>query len=95
MCKYCQSKIPESDYCSDICKNRHALMKSFKWRCALNPIHNAVVIHEIIPRSLRPKNWWELDNMVPLCHNCHDKIHREGTRKYRAKLQEIVNNAIS
>ena len=30
------------------------------------------VVHEIEPRSLRPKDWWSEDNMVLLCVDCHE-----------------------
>lgn len=66
-------------------------MNDYSGRCILNPAHKAVVIHEIIPRSLRPNDWWEKDNMCPLCHDCHDKIHREGTKKYKQILRDKVD----
>jgi len=69
--------------------NRAAVYKIFKHRCAVNPSHIATVIHEIEPRSIRPADWWELDNMIPLCANCHMQIHSEGTKAWRKRLEEL------
>ena len=54
------------------------ILEFFLYRCLLNPAHKAVVVHEIVPRSQRPKTWRKFENRVALCHECHDKIHREG-----------------
>ena len=75
-----------------IAANRATVYKLFKHRCAVNPAHIATVIHEIEPRSTRPNDWWELDNMISLCVNCHTTIHREGTKAWRKRLQEIREN---
>ena len=50
-------------------------------RCLINPAHKAVCVHEIYPRSQRPKNWMEFENRVALCSECHDTIHRNGNGK--------------
>ena len=71
-----------------ISANRNTVYKLFKHRCAVNPAHVATVIHEIEPRSTRPSDWWELDNMIPLCLNCHMLIHSEGTKAWRYRLEE-------
>jgi len=69
--------------------NRNTVLVLFKHRCAVNPAHIATVIHEIEPRSMRPTDWWELENMIPLCTSCHGMIHREGTKKWRPKLRSL------
>ena len=69
-------------------KNQHIVLELFKGRCALNPAHTAAVVHEIEMKSLRPKDWWELDNMIPLCNKCHTMVHSEGTKKWRSKLRK-------
>ena len=97
-CSYCLSKINTFEFilmndlyfCSRICLNRLEIMNLFVRRCALNSSHPADIFHEIIPRSVRVADWWSLDNMVPLCNNCHGKIHREGTKKYRDQLRKIL-----
>jgi len=30
-----------------------------------------------------------LDNMIPLCANCHMQIHSEGTKAWRKRLEEL------
>jgi 5-methylcytosine-specific restriction endonuclease McrA len=70
-------------------RNRDTVLSIFHGRCALNPAHVGTQIHEIIPRSLK-KNWWVLGNQVLLCPECHDKIHRTGTKQYVDKLVVIV-----
>jgi 5-methylcytosine-specific restriction endonuclease McrA len=99
-CAYCYSDIVGDPYrldnlifCNEICYNRLQIMRLFKWRCALNPSHAANTVHEIVPRSLRPKNWWDTDNMIPLCWNCHDDVHRQGTRNFANKLRKILEDA--
>lgn len=71
--------------------NRNVVLSLFNGRCILNPAHKAVVIHEIEPKSLRPNDWWEIDNMVPLCAICHDLIHASGAKTYQKQLQELRN----
>ena len=67
--------------------NRNTVSELFKNRCGLNKAHPAGGIpHEIIPRSLRPSDWWELDNMIPLCAKCHEKVHGSESKKWRAVL---------
>ena len=46
------------------------------------------VIHEIEPRSLRPADWWELDNMVVLCSVCHTWAEELGTRERADELRQ-------
>lgn len=70
-------------------KNRQIVYDAFKGRCALNPIHVGSHIHEIIPRSLK-KDWWVIGNQVLLCPECHDKIHRTGTKNYEDELVIIL-----
>lgn len=49
--------------------------------------------HEIIPRSLKPKTWFTIDNIVILCAKCHEKVHRLGSRHFREQLQDANNSA--
>ena len=71
-------------------RNRKLVNTVFRGRCALNLSHPGAHIHEIVPRSVRPGDWWKLGNQVLLCPECHDKIHREGTKKYREQLLGLV-----
>lgn len=74
---------------SVIKKNQNEVLKLFKYRCAINPAHRAEVVHEIEMKSLRPSNWWEIENMIPLCNACHNMVHSEGTKKWRAELKRL------
>lgn len=47
------------------------------------------IIHEIEPRSLRPKDWWEEDNMVLLCMTCHEWAHSMGTNNSAEELKKL------
>jgi 5-methylcytosine-specific restriction endonuclease McrA len=33
------------------------------------------VVHEIEPKSKRPRDWWDVSNMVVLCNECHERVH--------------------
>ena len=68
--------------------NRNTVLSLFKDRCGLNMAHPAATIHEIEPRSIRPSDWWELDNMIPLCAECHQKVHNTGTKRWRSVLRK-------
>lgn len=61
-------------------------LELFDYRCGLNPAHKAgKTPHHILPRGVGGKD--ELENLIPLCPECHGKIHQEGTRKWREKLE--------
>lgn len=47
------------------------------------------VVHEIEPKSLRPKDWEAEDNRIPLCNKCHDWAHRVGTRNSAPILRQL------
>ena len=94
LCEFCGKEIPDGeDFCDIICQNRNTVLSWFKGRCAMNPAQPYDTIHEIVPRSVRVSDWWELDNMVPLSAYWHDKIHREGTKKYVGILRSKLENA--
>lgn len=65
-------------------------LELFDYRCGLNPSHIAgKTPHHILPRGAGGKD--DITNLIPLCSQCHGKIHREGTRKWRDKLGSIVH----
>jgi 5-methylcytosine-specific restriction endonuclease McrA len=69
---------------------RDELLTLFKFRCArCSKVGNTVTIHEIIPRSLRPKDWQEAANRIALCPACHEWAHKFGTRNSRDELLEL------
>jgi len=73
-------------------------LKKFNFRCilCLTPCQN---IHHIIPRSKAVKNYDREENKVPLCRDCHEKIHKIGAannmevlRYWRDKRLEQLRN---
>ena len=47
------------------------IMDYYQGRCCSCRVELSVTIHEIVPRSKRPKTWSEFDNRAPLCNGCH------------------------
>ncbi len=102
-CTYCSKDIRFTQatffedpylFCNTKCRNRYRIMEAFNKRCALNPSHYATTIHEIVPRSLRPDSWWDMDNMIPLCAKCHDKVHNKGSKNYKDELRKLLEDAL-
>lgn len=69
-------------------------LELFKGRCAFHLSHQADCVHEIEPRSHRPKDWWALDNRIPLCGSLHEQIHREGWRNWVETLRAKRSKAL-
>ena len=65
------------------------MYRIFRNRCLVNPAHPGIVIHEIEPKSQRPNNWWEFENQVLLCNDCHSMIHNDGAAVWKDKLTEL------
>lgn len=66
------------DNIQEIENNRKLIFDRYSYIC-VHCRDTAVVIHELVPRSLRPNDWWDVDNMVCLCAKCHDWAHNWGT----------------
>lgn len=66
--------------------NSNTVLTLFHNRCGLNLAHSATVIHHIIPRSVCEGDPHRLDNLIPLCRKCHNKVHQEGTRAWKEIL---------
>jgi 5-methylcytosine-specific restriction endonuclease McrA len=49
----------------------------------------SIVLHEIVPKSKRPKTWNTKDNRIPLCNDCHLLAHAKGTRNSKDELQSL------
>ena len=47
----------------------------------------ATSVHEIEPRSKRPRTWHFIDNRVPLCTACHEWAHSVGTKQSAKELR--------
>lgn len=65
------------------------MLKQFDYRCAVCSAPRPV-IHHILPRGSGGLD--TLDNVIPLCHRCHGRIHAEGTRNWRDELLRIKND---
>ena len=47
----------------------------------------SVTIHEIVPKSKRPRTWKTLENCVPVCHDCHETAHKYGYKNSKPVLE--------
>ncbi len=64
------------------------IFAEFGGRCAMSG-HPAVVLHEIVPKSKRPKTWNTPDNRIPLCNDCHLLAHSRGTKRMQDELRYL------
>ena len=46
------------------------------------------IVHEIVPRSVDPRNWIAVSNRVLLCGGCHEFIHQRGAMNFVDELRE-------
>jgi 5-methylcytosine-specific restriction endonuclease McrA len=69
-----------------------SIINEFGGRCARDG-KIVVVLHEITPKSLRPKTWQEPMNRIPLCVDCHLWAHSHGTKRSRQELTELRTNS--
>ena len=66
----------------------------FKGRCVLGIEHAANIVHEIEPKSRRPKTWKDPENQVALCYEHHHQVHTEGTANWADRLREARAQAL-
>ena len=64
------------------------IFELFNYRCARCPAP-AVTLHEIVPKSKRPKDWDDPLNRIPLCMFCHMWAHNRGT-KFSAQILTVL-----
>lgn len=67
------------------------IFEEFNFKCLSCLDKDADTLHELVPKSLRPKTWMEPSNRVPLCNKCHELAHRHGTRQSREILEQKRN----
>ena len=53
----------------------------------------SIVLHEIVPKSKRPKTWNTSDNRIPLCCDCHVWAHQRGTKGTINELRYLRFNS--
>lgn len=68
------------------------IFDEFDGRCARCG-NLAIVLHEIVPKSKRPKTWNTKGNRIPLDNDCHIWAHMKGTRASRNELQSLRFNS--
>lgn len=75
---------PMTDYTPE----EQAIFDEFGGRCARcgKP---AVTLHEIVPKSRRPKTWDKQENRIPLDNDCHIWAHYRGTKRTRDELRNL------
>ena len=64
------------------------IFQQFHFKCVRCP-QKSITLHEIHPKSLRPKTWMQPENRIPVCKKCHDWSHRAGTR-FSAPILEVL-----
>lgn len=52
------------------------------------------VVHEVVPRSLRPFDFYALENMVVLCAKCHFWVEELGHSTRAEALREFQQRAL-
>jgi 5-methylcytosine-specific restriction endonuclease McrA len=74
----------------DLVEADEAIFLLYSGLCAFCERADGGALHEIVPRSKRPKDWWLTENRVPVCATCHDIIHDKGAGqpKTQAKVRE-------
>jgi hypothetical protein len=65
------------------------IFETYKYMC-VRCHRPAVVLHEIEPKSIRPKTWMDADNRVPLCAGCHEWVHRNSAKATAEYLRECA-----
>lgn len=68
------------------------IINEFGGRCARCG-NISIVLHEITPKSRRPKTWDDPNNRIPLCVDCHIWAHSHGTKRSRQELTELRTNS--
>jgi len=68
----------------------------YQGRCVSCFVEPSVTIHHIVPRSKKPADYDEFDNLAPLCSGCHDLVHRSvvssagWVRQNRKRLVQLL-----
>lgn len=78
------------DYTSaDWAATRERALRRDRYQCQLcrryGRIREAQEVHHIKPVEIRPDLAFSLDNLVSLCHACHNKQHPEKAKNLRRR----------
>src|SRR3990172_9514008 len=69
-------------YMQSVTEWNQYILDQYQNKCIVCGYSYAVVVHEIVPKSKRPKTWMTEDNCIPLCISHHQMAHRFGYKKY-------------
>ena len=79
--------------------NALAVLKDCGFRCILCETSQNLHIHHAWPRSYhgpeRPEDIHAESNLMPICLACHEKVHKQGWRKWIATLLVAKQKAIN
>lgn len=64
------------------------IFECFGYRCA-RCRKPATTLHEIVPKSKRPRDWDEKENRIPLCNECHTLVHSKGAINFEKELLNL------
>jgi 5-methylcytosine-specific restriction endonuclease McrA len=57
----------------------------------------AVAIHHIEPRSTAPNRVYDLENVIPLCHRCHewaDAAGEDGRSELKKRVRKQLDRKV-
>ena len=66
--------------------------QKFKSRCIVD-LKPHSTLHHILPKSLGGLD--EEDNLVPLCYECHDRIHKSGAGLWVGYLRKLRDKRLN
>ena len=60
----------------------HRIIKAHHGECQLckaeHRLTRATVVHHVKHLRRHPELAYDTDNLIPLCHDCHERIHERG-----------------
>lgn len=68
--------------------DRESILDKFRYRC-LRCGRVAVTVHEIEPKSHGKREAMQIENRIPLCHDCHSWVHQNNSIEVRQMLKEL------
>lgn len=80
-------------------QNKNIVANNYNGKCALcgNPLPESFDLHHIVPRHIDPSKAFDINNVEPLCPNCHkqkhlnQKTYNSGGAYLYAKPDEIIS----
>ena len=69
---------------------QNQVFEKYNYTC-VRCLEKGKVVHELVPKSLNPKWYTDVDNGVCLCIKCHEWAHKFGAKISRPILQDYIN----